>query len=77
MPKNMEWISVEDRLPEKYKKVAVLSNNKKNCQEYRRYVEWSGNQWTFFDYNGYGWKRNNITHWMPLPEPPKESTNAN
>ena len=55
-----EWISVKDRLPEPWVEVLV----------YR------GEDWTVVscevDTNGKWLHFFNITHWMPLPEPPKE-----
>ena len=83
--KASEWISVEERLPEK-----PLS-----CIVYRRPFNWFdycvsfaafdpcyrgefGNPMNgkavWYDYDSeYGdYKLSNITHWMPLPEPPKE-----
>ena len=52
-----EWISVKDRLPEHGQLVLV-------CGDYwniEKYPHWSGT----FDCPG-------VTHWMPLPDPPKE-----
>jgi hypothetical protein len=58
-----KWISVEDRLPDKYGKYLC-------CTEYGDItIE------TFFDaVRAYapGFANRLITHWMPLPEPPKE-----
>ncbi len=64
-----EWISVEDRLPEKNAEVLVCHGN------------WIGNLMNVYTYFGndeweddYGyWSRTRdegITHWMPLPAPP-------
>lgn len=55
------WISVEDRLPEKNTSVLVSTDNGIVFQ-------------CLYAYDGWDlWVRNavNITHWMPLPEPPK------
>ena len=67
------WISVEERLPEDCKHVLVFM---------RRNVVpgWSVDYWHIdTDWLDDGnWSKNptggyfNITHWMPLPEPPKE-----
>lgn len=66
----MEWISVEDRLPEEDGKylVARLEGNlySISVRKFRKDVpdRWSG-------YCGHWEKRTNgITHWMYLPEPP-------
>lgn len=63
--KKPEWISVKDRLPEK--DIAVLACIDKgqyrtpmiSCVSY--YGEWITLK-----------KTEKVTHWMPLPEPPKE-----
>ena len=55
-----EWISVEDRLPEKNTSVLVSTDNGIVFQclyAYDGWDLWEGNEV-------------NITHWMPLPEPP-------
>ena len=63
-----EWISVEDRLPQVIGKYICCVKNK------------DGNTWTITaDYSPemktwfgqFGEVRNTVTHWMPLPEPPK------
>jgi hypothetical protein len=55
----MEWISVDDRLPEEYTYVAVQLLNG-SCD---------------VDIANYGqlgfYSQCDITHWMPLPEPPQ------
>ena len=53
-----EWISVNDRLPEKFESVLVFRDGKISID----YNE--GNGWFAYDFNG---KR--VTHWMPLPQP--------
>ena len=78
----MEWISVKDRLPEFEQDVLLLDDWKPAASERRRDMkvgylsqvttfktadgienscEWRGVEYVF-----------NITHWMPLPEHPKE-----
>ena len=58
----MEWIPVTERLPSVGEKVLVIAIGKG-----KQYVETdtllATGEW--FDYG-------NVTHWMPLPEPPKE-----
>ena len=59
-----EWISVEDRLPKDNVPVIVYKN---------KYSEVYGNMETAYIHNGI-WRGSigeAITHWMPLPEPPK------
>ena len=55
-----EWISVEDRLPENNKHYLIFNDN---CVLFARYKDkaWQDGIWFY----------RNVTHWMPLPEPPK------
>lgn len=57
----MNWISVDDGLPE-YRATVIAYNEHKQMM-IGIYSEWG---WTFPAYF------ENVTHWMPLPEPPKE-----
>jgi hypothetical protein len=65
-----EWISVKDRLPEDCKKILVVNGH--------GYISISslwrkdGSQWTWIDSTGHFNHVNDITHWIPLPEAPKE-----
>lgn len=86
-----EWISVEDALPEQdgeylaYEKYQFLSDkgymcirsfshNLENIDEYDFYGE-EREGWYNFD-NEYGYfETDGVTHWMPLPQPPKGESN--
>lgn len=59
----MNWISVKDRLPEPTYCVLVVTDD--------GYIEVDalGNDGEWMGYC-------DITHWMPLPEPPKEEVNG-
>lgn len=62
---NNGWVSVKDRLPEKFKEVIVTNR-------YIFIAKFDGEDWIvsggFFGIRPiYG-----VTHWQPLPEPPKE-----
>lgn len=59
----MKWISVEDRLPERFNRVLVYRKGGKVEQGFRDVGDW----WKI-----YGTRTKHITHWMPLPEPPGE-----
>lgn len=62
----MNWISVKDRLPKGYRDVLVRY---KNASGYRIDITFYCDKSEY----GSGWYLPaNITHWMPLPEPPKE-----
>ena len=60
-----EWISVKDRLPEPLEDVLTIDNNG------NIFISWL---WLkkFRDRCFASDTRGDITHWMPLPEPPKE-----
>ena len=58
-----KWISVEERLPEMYKNVLVIrTDGKIRLDAIGSLSVWYEEVW----HTG-----NPITHWMPLPEPPK------
>jgi hypothetical protein len=61
----MEWVSVEDRLPENDDMVLVWN---KDGVEFGRYVEGKG--WR--DYTEY---LRHVTHWMEKPEKPNNGEN--
>ena len=53
------WIPVTERLPDRWQNVLSVSKYGKHCVDY-----------VFTD--GSWWSGREVTHWMPLPEPPKE-----
>lgn len=57
-----KWIPVTERLPENEKVIVVLGNP---CEVWT----FNGDYWE----DEYGWLQEfkGVTHWMPLPEPPK------
>lgn len=60
----MDWISVKERLPPKgvwYDPYLVAIDGKV------RYACWQGGHWCDGDVAVFG----GVTHWMPLPRPPK------
>lgn len=61
-----KWISVDERLPEHKQNIMVLNDGVVGMCSY--------NMTYFFDNIYYGNQEtfgHNVTHWMPLPEPPK------
>jgi len=69
----MKWISVKERLPETQMNVLVVKENGKVFEmsyhapfdSDKRIFQW----WAFGKYID---QHNQVTHWMPLPEPPTE-----
>ena len=57
------WIPVEERLPEPFEVVLVYDKSDKCVSEayMTRHKEWVGIR-----------MKSDVSHWMPLPEPPKE-----
>lgn len=69
--KRHEWISVEDGLPEGKRWVLIAASNK--GKKYCCQVWFDGEDWLIDDTDEIGpIYAVNVTHWMPLPEPPKE-----
>lgn len=80
----MEWISVKDRLPEMNieegdfktsEQVLGLFNNKESywveSLTYKIFCDDDTPYW-YYDYDAEFCETKNLTHWMPLPEPPKQ-----
>lgn len=78
---NMEWIPVSERLPDKNNPVLVYCTNTTIGGGYITHIGSfnSGKYWFLRAEPGIAtfpvreWQ---VTHWMPLPEPPKEATNV-
>ena len=69
------WISVKDRFPER--DVDVLTYFRWGAFKIGRFDKDPDSleyRWKFEDSNLYGDDMQDVTHWMPLPEPPKEET---
>ena len=67
-----EWIPVTDRLPEDGSDILAYAENGEDA----RIVPANYDRGTWFDCC-FNRVTENITHWMPLPEPPKEETHDN
>ena len=61
-----EWISVEDRLPEDNDEVLTFSLGEVFVTRYWKLTS----QWLASDARATHLAK--VTHWMPLPEPPKD-----
>lgn len=67
-----EWISVDERLPEFGSRVQVFDGRSVDIGNYADKDEiYPSGFWN----DGFGSIYEDITHWMPLPEPPKEQPN--
>lgn len=69
---NPNWISVEDRLPKEKQKVLVYMPADERC-DHEYICE------ALYNYAWHGWEDadepielEGITHWMPLPQPPRK-----
>lgn len=69
-----QWISVKDRLPPWQGKKVLVVNGHGDVRIYALWKREYGNKWTWLDERGKFNHVNDITHWMPLPEPPKEES---
>lgn len=73
--KKSQWIDVEDRLPATDDAVLAIASGKPmtNITLDGAYVlasYFSEDGWSIDEYPE--WEAANVTHWMPLPDPPKE-----
>lgn len=66
-----KWIPVTERLPDEGKFVLVYGDLYPNKHDGSAIAVSKRMDWNYWQ--GFGRDRN-ITHWMPLPEPPKEET---
>ena len=76
------WISVKDRLPECEKEVLIVTDNGiiTTAMYEDGKMSTDDSAWNWWEYRYYNSDDvyNNcvddkVTHWMPLPEPPKEA----
>ena len=65
---NKEWIPVTERLPEGGKPVLVY-NRDYSYEPVMEATLYEEGWLTKFDFDP--WENDGISHWMPLPEPPK------
>lgn len=61
----MKWISVKEKLPKKDELVIVCFNEK--SVTFGKFIE--KNLWFVHGY--YWFQSTKVTHWIPLPNPPK------
>jgi hypothetical protein len=68
----MKWISIKDRLPDAGQIVIIVwrGHTQNTCYVYDKHIE----QWSTYDGECTIGNNKNVTHWMPLPEPPKDES---
>ena len=65
-----EWVSVKDRMPEDGETVLTYKDGIVEIQEFdKRRKGWLSKGWF--------WSMATVSHWMPLPELPKEEDENN
>lgn len=67
----MSWINIEDRLPEEGQRVIIYF--KMTGIDIMKYHDLEGTEDRIMGKNlftGRGFLTDDVTHWMPLPEPP-------
>lgn len=72
----MDWIKIEDQVPEDGQVVITYFEELNNKIEISTYKNLVGTEDEMFGhnmfYNKSGWLTDDVTHWMPLPDPPKD-----
>ena len=67
-----EWIPVSERLPDEFVSVLVCIPSDAPLPTVREAYwangSWGAKMWIY--------SADEVTHWMPLPEPPKEASNV-
>lgn len=73
----MEWISVKDKLPKIDKKQLppcsedVIAFDGKYVRVGALFKSCGNLTWCYLDDNDHSYSFDDVTHWMPLPEPPE------
>lgn len=68
-----KWIPVTERLPEEEGWYLVYTTPNREHKSINKAKFCKGFEWNNFkpEWHGAGGRWENVTHWMPLPEPPK------
>lgn len=64
-----EWIDVKDKLPKKYGRYIVHTENIIGFKPLENNVFIA--EFIFNDFVFKGWESNTVTHWQPIPKPPR------
>lgn len=65
-----QWLPVAERLPDKHARVQILVWTKGLTEPDVLQGSWEGNRWRIYG----GETAEKVTHWQPLPSPPKTET---
>lgn len=60
-----QWIKCSDRMPDRFTDSLVTDGKRVGVKW------WGGDKWDCWAENDFVIYSGNITHWMPLPEPPE------
>ena len=74
-PTMQQWIPVTERLPDTAERVLVCKtwNGKVYKPEYGYYQDFPNSKGCWYVLTDFGYyPQKEITHWMPLPQPPEE-----
>ena len=63
-----KWISVEERLPPPETKIYLIASHSPDGEQIVKTSVWA---WDEIGETGDWMNWNEVTHWMPLPEPPR------
>lgn len=66
-----EWISINERKPKYGQQVLVYRKSKKMCAPHVSMCTYYGDRGA----NEFSRRTQYVTHWIPLPKPPKEELN--
>jgi hypothetical protein len=68
-----KWISIQKKFPEHGIGVLVTDGDIITCAELTsiKPPSWTGHGWVGYEWE-FGFNEDDITHWMPLPDPPKK-----
>jgi hypothetical protein len=68
----MEWISVKESLPNEEQIVLIAPKNARASHPRKTLIGYRDHGDLWIQLPNYWIIKETVTHWMPLPEPPKE-----